>query len=286
MLFSKVMAGENRSAGYWERAARVLERCIIVCKAAEKCVKLKKYFPANGLGIAKTLFILRDDINKFNKVYYVFDSKEMQWQYARETLYNNTANELPQTLANLTSFFRSLNFESIQHLYDDCRRLFHQTMKYDATKLTSDFNRTFEIFKNSFEKYQEEEKVKKHNRLEKEVKGKMQLKCRHWFLIGNAIGCEVMCNMCGYVVNNEEMACNIKDFGEVIKRLHRGNNCMFCDDQADVVVHSNHSCCNACWKLYIEGICIRNSFFSEEELKKNVVLIKCPARDCKFRYCL
>eukprot|EP00826_Nyctotherus_ovalis_P028310 TRINITY_DN2237_c0_g2_i8.p3 TRINITY_DN2237_c0_g2~~TRINITY_DN2237_c0_g2_i8.p3 ORF type:complete len:112 (-),score=23.31 TRINITY_DN2237_c0_g2_i8:24-359(-) len=88
MLFSKVMAGENRSAGYWERAARVLERCIIVCKAAEKCVKLKKYFPANGLGIAKTLFILRDDINKFNKVYYVFDSKEMQWQYARETLYN------------------------------------------------------------------------------------------------------------------------------------------------------------------------------------------------------
>lgn len=104
-------------------------------------------------------------------------------------------------------------------------------------------------------------------------------------------GCrlELMCPICGYVLNSDE---RFRALGTSLLAKHARNPpahrdapqvCMFCANDTSVIkIHTKHACCQECWKKYMRYVTGKTA----EQLVEEKAIVKCPARDCKFRYCV
>ena len=246
----------------------------------------RDYFPVNEGGYPKTLLIEYESNDQSEEVYYVYDGRNEQYKYEKGLIYKSITNELMEVIKWLTSFLQTFDLEYMKNLHEKFTKLFKMAIKCDPEKISVEFNSALINFYIAYERFEEEKKVKDHieeHRNDK-VKDEITLQCGH--IINpkkNNLENDVMCKTCYRVLDNEELVSFAIHFEEVLKKPYSKDKCMFCGAEEINVIHSNHSCCKECMAYYKEGI--YGTPLNENVIKK-VKFIKCPARDCKFRYCL
>ena len=246
----------------------------------------RHYFPVSEGECPKTLYIEDKPNEKSEEVYYVCDGKNEQYKYEKGLIYKSIRNELMEVIKWLTPFLQTFNLEYMENLHERFIKLFKMVIKYDPEKISVEFNSALRNFNIAYERFKEEEEVKKSNEKFKEdvVKDEITLQCGH-IIHPRKINMEndVMCKTCYRVLDNEELVSFAVHFEETLKRAYSKDKCMFCGSERINIIHSNHSCCDECITYYKKGI---YGTLLNENVIKRVKFIKCPARDCKFRYCL
>lgn len=290
MLMLKLCLQQSSTELIWIKSCEALQRRIIHKQISSKGTRKNTYLPQ---GKADQLISLR--IIQYKNEWYIQQKKS-------ETL-NNTecrkfakywCDEVPTVLDDICSLLQNKDIAKVnQNARKFVRRYEEIRQQANNRKLIPNSDKST-IIKGLYKLIEKSQVNSSKNQGNKDPPKNIELPCGHETNHDEILervmshsplnGIEIWCpnSECGYILGTKEL---VKLLGSKYVDYFSGSssiNCMLCGKKDKLIrIHKNHFFCNACKERYIK----QNANKAKIRNISTKLKIKCPAHDCKYRFC-